>query len=533
VRQQFEDVTILENVLLFLPDRSVRPGAIAFNPWGIIAAGEKSAVRMKAGPNPRVLSLPGALVLPGFCDAHTHMIWGAQQRTRVDLRSARNREEIHQKIRAWRKENPTLPWILGQWDESGWGGELPARDWVDEASGGTPLYLTRADMHSALVNSRALEVAGVGPGTPDPPGGKIVRDPKTGAPTGLLLENAMDLIVAKIPPLAPEERIRALRNAFHLAHSFGVTAVHDILYQLNWEDMEIHRAALAKDPDGLKVYMRVPLPYLDRLLRERADWASRRFALDGVKGFIDGALGSTTAWLEEPYAHDPSHTGIACIENLPEFKESVRRAARANVSVSLHAIGDAAIGFAQDLYLGVIRERLGEAPLRIEHFQHPGKKHIEAMGHPRMFASIQPAHILDDASSAEERLGPERAALSYPVKSLLEHGCPVVFGSDWDVADLNPLVGLQAAVGRVDKAKRFPAGWHPEQAIGLAEAIEAYTWAGARAAGVAGRAGKLLPGMAADLAVLDRDITSLPSEKITEARTILTVVAGKIVYQND
>ena len=527
-----EEITLIEDVFLFLPDRSTRPGAIAFSPSGIIAVGEKSAVRMKAGPNPRILSLPGALVLPGFCDAHTHMIWGAQQRTRVDLRSARNREEITRKIRTWREENPTLPWILGQWDESAWGGDLPARDWVDEASGSKPAFLTRADMHSALVNSRALEAAGIGPGTPDPAGGKIVRDRKTGAPTGILLENAMDLVVAKIPPLAREERVRALRKAFHLAHSFGVTAVHDILYQLHWEDLEIHRAALAEDPDGLKVYMRVPLQHLDRLLSERAELASGRFILDGVKGFIDGALGSTTAWLEKPYAHDPSHAGITCIENIPEFKESVKRAARAGVSVSLHAIGDAAIGFAQDLYLEIVRQRLGESPLRIEHFQHPGKKHLERMGHPRIFASLQPAHILDDASSAEERLGPERAALSYPVKSLLARGCPVVLGSDWDVADLNPLVGLQAAVRRVDRANRFPGGWHPQQAIGIAEAIECYTWAGARAAGIADRVGKLLPGMAADLAVLDRNIAAIPAEKITEVKVILTVVAGKIVHQN-
>ena len=150
-----------------------------------------------------------------------------------------------------------------------------------------------------------------------------------------------------------------------------------------------------------------------------------------------------------------------------------------------------------------------------------------------MFASVQPAHLLDDASSAEERLGPERAALSYPIRSLLARGCPVVFGSDWDVADLNPLVGLQAAVSRVDKAKHFPGGWHPEQTIGLAEAIECYTWAGAKAAGMADRVGRLLPGMAADLAVLDRDLTSLHPEKITDAKVILTVVAGKIVYQNN
>ncbi len=528
-----EEATILEDVFLFLPDRSTRPGAIAFSPSGIIAVGEKSAVRMTAGPKPRIISLPGAFVLPGFCDGHTHMIWGALQRARVDLRSAKSRSDIGQRIRNWMKENPSSPWILGQWDESSWGGELPDRSWVDGVTGPRPLFLTRADMHSALVNSAALKIGGINPGTPDPAGRKVVRDSRTGSPTGILLENAMELVMAKIPPLAAEERVRALRTSFHLAHSFGVTAVHDILYQLNWEDLEIHRAALAKNPDGLKVFMRVPLECLDRLLAERKEISSRRFLLDGVKGFIDGALGSTTAWFEKPYAHDPSHTGITCIENIPEFKETVRRAARANASVSLHAIGDAAIGFAQELYLDIIRQRLGEAPLRIEHFQHPGKKHLEAMGHPRMFASVQPAHLLDDASNAEERLGPERAALSYPIRSLLARGGPVVFGSDWDVADLNPLVGLQAAVSRVDKAKHFPGGWHPEQAIDMAGAIECYTWAGAKAAGMADRVGRLIPGMEADLAVLDRDFTSLLPEKITDAKVILTVVAGRVVYKND
>ena len=527
-----EEVTLIEDVFLFLPDRSTKSGAIAFGPSGILSIGEKSAVRMKAGPNPRIISLPGALVLPGFCDGHTHMMGGALQRARVDLRTARNREDINQRIQKWMRENPTLPWILGQWDESSWGGELPTRDWVDGVTGNKPFFLTRSDMHSALVNSKALEIAGIGKDTPDPVGGKIVRHTRSGLPTGILLEKAMDFVVTQIPPLADEERVRALRNSFHLAHSLGVTAVHDILYQQKWGDLEIYRSALAKDSEGLKVFMRVPLQHLPRLLAERKEFSSRRFRLNGVKGFIDGALGSTTAWLEEPYAHDSSQRGIPCIENFQDFKEEVRKAAQANVSVSLHAIGDAAIGFAQDLYGEIIQKRMGDAPLRIEHFQHPGKKHIENMGHPRLFASIQPAHILDDASNAEHRLGPERAALSYPIKSLLARGCPLVFGSDWDVVDLNPLAGLQAAVTRVDKAKRFPAGWHPEERVSIAEAIECYTWAGARAAGAAAQVGKLLPGMAADLAVLDRNITSEPPDQITEAKVLMTVTSGRIVFEN-
>ena len=200
------------------------------------------------------------------------------------------------------------------------------------------------------------------------------------------------------------------------------------------------------------------------------------------------------------------------------------------VTVSLHAIGDAAIGFAQEIYGECIQKGLGNAPLRIEHFQHPGEKHIAAMNHPRLFASVQPAHLLDDASVAEERLGPRRAALSYPIKSLLDRGCRVIFGSDWDVADLNPLVGLQAAVTRVDKANRFPGGWHPEQRISVSRAIECYTSTPALATRIPQRAGKLLEGMEAHLTVLDRDITSISVDQITKAKALMTVVAGHVVY---
>jgi hypothetical protein len=252
--------------------------------------------------------------------------------------------------------------------------------------------------------------------------------------------------------------------------------------------------------------------------------------MDGVKGFIDGTLGSTTAWLEEPYAHNPRERGIPCIDDPKEFREGVRRAAAAGVTVSLHAIGDAAIGFAQEIYRECIQQGLGKAPLRIEHFQHPGEKHIAAMNHPRLFASVQPAHLLDDASVAEERLGPRRAALSYPIKSLLDRGCRVIFGSDWDVADLNPLVGLQAAVTRVDKANRFPGGWHPEQRIGIALAIDAYTSTAATATRIPRRAGKLTEGMEANLTVLDRDITTIPADHITKAKVIMTAVGGRVVY---
>ena len=221
---------------------------------------------------------------------------------------------------------------------------------------------------------------------------------------------------------------------------------------------------------------------------------------------------------ESPASRTPKNSGRAS-----------RRAAAAGVTVSLHAIGDAAIGFAQEIYRECIQQGLGNAPLRIEHFQHPGEKHIAAMKHPRLFASVQPAHLLDDASVAEERLGPRRAALSYPIRSLLDRGCRVIFGSDWDVADLNPLVGLQAAVTRVDKANRYPGGWHPEQRISISRAIEATLQPRHRYPhSPAGRKTHRRNG--GHLTVLDRDITTMPADHITKAKVIMTVVGGRVVY---
>jgi predicted amidohydrolase YtcJ len=526
------EITIFNGVFLFLPDHSTRSGSIAFDSSGIIAVGEESAVEEKAGKRAKVLSLSGALVIPGFVDGHTHFLAGALQLTRMNLRSVKNREEFSRKVRSWVKENPSLPWVLGQWSDIFLGGELPGRNWVDEASRDKPLFLARFDMHSALANSRALEIAGIGRNTPDPSGGRIVRDPQTGEPTGLLLEKAMDLVADKIPPLTDSQKAQWLDKALQYAHRLGLTAVHDVFFHSKWEELNIYRQVLQRDKTGLRVYLRVSLGDSNRFLSSLQEPQPDRLILDGVKGFVDGTLGSTTAWLEEPYAHDPSESGIPCIDDPEEFREGVRRAASHGLTVSLHAIGDAAIGFAQELYWECIRQGIGHAPLRIEHFQHPGEKHIAAMKHPRLFASVQPAHLLDDASVAEERLGPRRAALSYPIKSLLDRGCRVIFGSDWDVADLNPLAGLQAAVSRVDKANRFPGGWHPEQRISISQAIECYTSAPGLATRIPRRAGKLMKGMEADLTVLDRDITALPADQITKAKVLMTIVGGYIVYDS-
>ena len=273
-----QEITILDDIFLFQANQKPRRGAIAFDPGGILAAGERDAVRSNFGKKSRVISLPGALVLPGICDGHTHMLSGALQLTRIDLRSVKSREEFSSKIRAWADANPSLPWILGQWADTFLGGDLPARQWVDDVSRGKPLFLTRFDMHSALANTRALEIAGVSKRSPDPSGGKIVRDPRTSEATGLLLEKAMDLVAVRIPPMPDAERARALQKSFRLAQGLGITQVHDVIS--HWRDLDVYRAALGQGP-GVKVFARVPFQELDRLLSGLEGEPSGRLVLDG------------------------------------------------------------------------------------------------------------------------------------------------------------------------------------------------------------------------------------------------------------
>jgi hypothetical protein len=521
--------TILDDVLLFMPDGITTRGAIAWAGEGLLAVGDGAMVRDRAGSGARRINLPGALVLPGLTDCHTHMLPSAIELSQVRLRSARSRREFVDRVAAWISRNPSAPWILGgQWDDALWGNEPPTRDWVDPVAPERPLLLYRYDMHSALVNSAALRVAGISRETPDPPGGRIVRHERTGEPTGWLVEKAMDLVSSRIPPMSDPEKIRLLRHAFHEAQRLGLTAVHDLVWR--FDHRGLHRAALEADPCGLTVFLRSPIEELSRFLEGRREGGGGRLVLHGVKGFTDGSLGSRSAWLREPYRGSLTDTGVSWVEDQDAFAAMVRDAAAHEVPVSIHAIGDAAIGYTLGVFHDCIRRGVGSAYLRIEHFQHPSAEDILAVDHPRLVVSGQPLHLSFDAPAAEERLGPERAALSFPFRTLLGLNCNLVFGSDWLVSDLNPLLGIHAAVTRKDSQGRWPQGWVPEERISVAEAVRCYTANAAKAVGWGGRAGELRAGLRADLTVLDRDITAVSPDRIPDARVLMTVAGGAVVH---
>lgn len=521
---------ILDNALILLPTGKTRAGAIGWEGDRIATIGDGGEVRQSLGPRVKVMDIKGALVLPGLWDCHTHMLWGAMEKSRVWLYGVRSREEFTERVRRWAELNPQEPWILGGgWNENLWGGEPPSRDWVDGVTGKRPLFLLRCDLHSALVNTAALELAQITDKTPDPPGGRIVRDAE-GRPTGRLLERAVELIENLIPSPSNRDKQKLLARALSEAGSFGLVGLHDLVS--DFHDVHVYRELFERGGPFPRVLLRTPLEQLKLFIQHRNDPWPDGLWLHGVKGFLDGSLGSLTAWMREPYLNMGPYRGVSSTSDPERLKELIWEAASRDVPLSLHAIGDAAIGLCLEEYWNCIRKGLGRAYLRIEHLQHPSPTDLEAMDHPRLIASMQPSHILGDARPAEERLGRERARWSFPLRTLLEKSCTVIFGSDWPVSSINPFLGIQAAVTRQDAEGRWPSGWVPEERIGILDALRCYTASPARVSGMGLPAGELRPGYIADLTVVDRDITSCPESNISRAKVLMTVVGGKVIYED-
>lgn len=526
-----QEAVVLEGGLLLMPEGRTFRGSLAWAGGRILALGESAAVLGSAGLKARRIELDGALVLPGLWDAHTHLLSGALEQGQVQLGQVKNRFEFREAISQWLRNNPKERWIVGTgWNDALWGGLAPSKDWVEDVSAGKPLFLLRYDMHSGLANSVALKLAGISPQSPDPAGGKIMRDPVTGEPTGWLLEKAMELVTCCIPAPSLSRKITLLSSVLERAAALGLTSVQDLVW--DFKDSEVHREVFSKEGSRPRIFLRTPIEQLSQFLAAREfQWPSGMF-LQGVKGFLDGSLGSRSAWLRKPYVGSEADYGISWVSESREFRQMVFEAAGQEVEVSLHAIGDAAIGMALEMYGECIRKSLGRAPLRIEHFQHPSEQDILEMDHPRLTASMQPLHMVFDAAATEERLGPERARLSFPIRTLMGLRCNVVFGSDWSVADMNPLLGIHAAVTRRDRDGRWPGGWIPQERVGVVEALRAYSLNAASSVGLGNVTGCLAPRRLADLTVLDKDITACPPEEIHKARVIMTVVEGSIAYEN-
>jgi predicted amidohydrolase YtcJ len=415
-------------------------------------------------------------------------------------------------------------WIIGQgWDANGWR-DPPERRALDAVQSG-PVFLESHDLHSAWLNTAALALAGIDRNTPDPFGGRIVRD-AAGEPTGVLQERAVELARPALPPPGRELLRDALLEGQAEAHRLGLTGIHNV------EGEDVLHAFEDLDAAGylrLRVLFHPPAASLPRLVAEgfRSGGGSRWLAHGGIKLFLDGSLGTQTAWMLEPY-EGSRDCGLAT-STLDAARDAVTRAAEGGISAVVHAIGDAAVRRALDLLAPLPRVAL---PHRIEHLQCVHPLDVGRAAAAGIVASMQPAHLLTDIPLVERHWG-ARGAGAYAFATLQALGTTLAFGSDAPVAPLDPREGILAAMAREPTDRSTPAGWHPNERLGFASVIAGYTLGNARAAGVSHRRGVLAPGFDADLVAWEVDpaIVAGEAHAIRQARVRLTVVGGHVVMQ--
>jgi len=519
---------------------AAKPEVQAMAVWRgrILKVGTNDEIKQLVGSDTKVVDLAGRRVVPGFYDSHAHFLGGGQQLARVDLKDAKDEAEFGRRLREFDQKTPRERWLTGgNWDhDRTFAGKMPTAGIVDKYVKDRPLFIRRYDGHMALANSVALKLAGVNPDTKDVPGGILDRLADGKTPSGILRDNAMSLVGRLIPEPDEAEILESVLAAQKHAAEVGITSLQDMdgsAPETRRRLLRILQRLAREDKLTCRIDLRWPIA-LHRDLSAAgitADFGSDFVRVGGVKGFMDGSLGSSTAKLFDPYESDAATTGVFVTE--PDAMRALIRAAdAAGLNVCVHAIGDRANSDLLDIY-SEVAEKNGsrDRRFRIEHVQH-----LRPADYPRfkqfsVVASMQPYHVVDDGRWAEGRIGAKRCASSYAYRSLLDAGARLAFGSDWPVAPLDPIPGLDAAVNRRTLDGKHPGGWFPEQRISIMEAVEAYTLGSAFAAFQEKDRGSLSSGKLADFVVLSRDILDAKERnRIGETKVVLTVVGGKVVF---
>ena len=526
---------IITNAKIWTVNQS-RPTAEAVAVLGdrITAVGSNQEVDGWRGPKTQVIDAGGKLLLPGFNDAHVHFVSGGKQLDSIQLNDATSSQEFARRIGERAKVTAKGEWILGgNWDETKWNPpEMPTKELIDALTPDTPVFVSRYDGHMGLANSVALRLTGITAKTPDPPGGTIVRDAQ-GTPTGALKDAATDYIDKVIPPLSHDQRVKAVKRALRYAASVGVTSVQHM--DASYADIAVYAELLQRGELTTRIYAAPLITHVEDQAKigVRHAFGGPYLRIGALKAFADGSLGSGTAYFYEPFLNQGNNRGLLSDEMHPIslMRDRYMTADAAGLQICTHAIGDEGISTILDLYADVVKAH-GEADrrFRIEHAQHMAAKDFDRFAQLHVIASVQPYHAIDDGRFAESHIGHDRASRTYAFRTFLDHGVRLAFGTDWEVAPLDPVLTVYAAVTRATLDGKNPNGWFPEQKLSVAETIEAYTMGSAYAEFEENEKGSITPGKLADIVLLSDDIFSIDPVRIRDAKVLKTFVGGKLVY---
>jgi predicted amidohydrolase YtcJ len=507
--------------------------AMAIGGGKVLALGSNDEITKLAGPDTKLHDVDsadtGAVVFPGFNDAHTHLGGAGRTKLNVDLFGVKSLAAMQMKIQTFASQTPAGHWMTGgRWDQTLWVKKvLPTRQDLDKVTAGHPAFLERVDGHIAIANSAALAAARITGKTIAPQGGAIDLD-STGEVTGILRESAKELVNKIIPPTSHQDRRRGAELAIADALSHGVTSVQDFS---DWQDFLVFEEM---EKEG-KLHLRISewLPFampLEKLKAMRAhhDRNDPMLHTGMLKGFMDGSLGSRTAAMKAPYADDPGNTGLPQFQQAQLNEMSLARA-QAGFQMGFHAIGDKAASMALDAYSHLPAAK--NARNRIEHCQVVDPADISRFAKLSVIASMQPNHLLTDMNWAQDRLGPKRAAYSYAWKAFLNAGVPLAFGTDYPVEPITPFRGIYAAVTRMDEAGK--KSYFPENKLTRGQALYAYTQGSAYAEFAEKHKGKLVPGYDADFILVDMDIYKVDAPAILVANVLETFVNGVKAFPAD
>ena len=537
------DTIVLRGKVYTLNVKQPWAQAVAIQGGKIVAVGSEGEIEKLRGSGTKIIDAGGRLVLPGFTDCHIHFMDGSLSLGRVNLEDAKDPPDIQRRLREYAKSHPGSGWVLGRgWDYGMFSDEaLPHKKYLDEVFADRPVFLEGYDGHTYWANSKALELAGVNKDTPDPANGAIVRDAKTGEPTGALKESAQELIAKVVPKPTRSEKLAALRAGLKWANENGLTRVHSA--GQDFEELDLYDELNRHGDLTVRFYIAYFLnppelrhQDLDAMESARKKYRGEWIDTDVVKFMVDGVIESHTAAMFEPYSDDPGLKG-KLFWDPQKYDSAVAELDKRGFQIFTHAIGDYGVRTALDAYENAEKtNHNSDRRPRIEHIETITAKDIPRFGELGVIASMQPLHANPNADTLNvwaRNAGPERSSRGFAWQSIAAAGGKLAFGSDWPVVTLNPWVGIQLAVTRQTVEGKPEGGFHPEQRVTLAEAIAGYTIDAAFAGRREKTEGSLEPGKAADLIVVSQNLFEIDPHKIADTKVITTIVGGRVVYQAD